>query len=257
MLTPGAFPILDNDDDPVDGLSAHFRAQTSAFEMLEVAVLAFLGPKVAAHAAAEGAREIYRFDMITASYPVYRIERDGRAIALVELPVGAAAATVVADDLFMGGLKAAVAVGSCGALRPLAEGEFVVPTRALRAEGTSYHYLPPSEWVETDPGVSAACVAAIEGRGHPASTVTTWTTDGLFRETAAMIEYRREQGCEVVEMECSALAAAAQFRGVRFGQVLFTADSLADEAYDPRDWGVDSHEVALRIAIDAAFGVEL
>ena len=72
-----------------------------------------------------------------------------------------------------------------------------------------------------------------------------------------MIEYRREQGCEVVEMECSALAAAAQFRGVRFGQVLFTADSLADEAYDPRDWGVDSHEVALRIAIDAAFGVEL
>lgn len=257
MLTRGAWPILDHDDDPVDGLSAHFVAALGEIDLPEVAVFAILGRKLAAHAAAEDAELICRVDMITASYPVYRVRRAGREVALVELPVGAPAALIVADLLFLRGLRAAVAVGSCGALRPMAEGEFAVPRRALRDEGASHHYLPPSVWVDTDAEVSRACVAAIEGRGHTAALVSAWTTDALLRETAAMIAHRRAQGCEVVEMECAALAAAAQFRGVRFGQVLFTADSQAAEAYDPRDWGVDSHEVALRIALDAAFGVQL
>ncbi|MGB3954664.1 MAG: phosphorylase, partial [Brooklawnia sp.] len=128
--------------------------------------------------------------------------------------------------------------------------------RALRAEGTSHHYLPAAESVGTDPQVRAACIAAIEARGHPAVEVTTWTTDGFYRETPAMIDRRLGQGCSVVEMECAAWAAWAQYRGVRFGQILFTADSLAGGVYDPRDWGTGSHEVALRMAIDAAFTVQ-
>ncbi len=256
MLTPGGWPILDHDDDPTDGLSGFFLAQSRDVVLPRVAVLAFLGPAVRAHADAEGAEQIYSVDMITASYPVYRIVREQAQIALVEVPVGAPAATIVADDLFLRGLDAAVAVGSCGALRPFEEGEYIVPARALRDEGTSYHYLPPADWVDTDPLVSQACLTAIAGRGHPATSASTWTTDALYRETAAMIERRRAQGCSVVDMECASLAAAAQFRGVRFGQILFAADSLAGDDYDPRDWGVDSHEVALRMAIDAAFEVE-
>lgn len=256
MLTPGDWPILDYDDDPTDGLSGFFLAMGGDVTLPRVVVLAFLGSAVARHAEAEGAEQIHSMDMITASYPLYRITRGDAAVGLVEVPVGAAAATIVADDLFLRGLRAAVAVGSCGALRPFEEGEFIVPARALRDEGTSYHYLPPSDWVDTDPLVSKACLSAIAGRGHPATSASAWTTDGLFRETEQMVERRRDQGCAVVDMECAALASAAQFRGVQYGQILFAADSLAGDAYDPRDWGVDSHEVALRMAIDAAFDVE-
>ena len=53
-----------------------------------------------------------------------------------------------------------------------------------------------------------------------------------------MVQYRREEGCKVVEMECSALAACARFRKILFGQILFTADTLADaENYDARGLG--------------------
>lgn len=255
MLTPGAWPILDHDDDPDDLISGLLWGGTKV-ELPSRAVLAILGSKVAAHANAQGWEQIDAVEMITASYPIHLATRDGRELALVEAPVGAPATVMVAEWLVQRGVRTVVAVGSCGALHDFGEGEFMVPTKALRDEGTSHHYLPPSTWVATDPQVSAACSAAIRGRGHSAAEVATWTTDGFFRETRAMIERRKQQGCGVVEMECASLAAWAKFRGVGFGQILFTADSLAGEHYDPRDWGVDSHEVALRIGLDAGFAVE-
>jgi uridine phosphorylase len=65
----------------------------------------------------------------------------------------------------------------------------------------------------------------------------TWTTDAFYRETPDMITYRKEEGCSVVEMECATLAAVAQFRGIRFGQLLYSGDILTDfENYDERGW---------------------
>lgn len=81
--------------------------------------------------------------------------------------------------------------------------------------------------------------------------VITWSTDGFYRETKDMVEYRINEGCKVVEMECSALAAVAEFRGAVWGEILFTADSLANvEKYDPRGFGGDSIEYALKLSLD-------
>ena len=69
--------------------------------------------------------------------------------------------------------------------------------------------------------------------------VSTWLTDGFFREIKDKVEYRKKEGCAVVEMECSALSACAGFRKVVWGMILYTADSLADvEKYDERHWAV-------------------
>lgn len=254
MLTPGIWPILDHDDDPADVVSPLLFPPPHV-QLPRRAVLAILGDRVAEHARAEGLRQVDSVDMVTAKYPIHVAERDGEQVAIVEAPVGAPAAVMVAEYLSQRGVEIAVAVGSCGALRDFPEGSFLLPSRALRDEGTSYHYAPPGMWVETDAGVRAACQMAVAARGHKSVEVPVWTTDGFFRETRAMIDRRIGQGCAAVEMECAAWASWAKFRGVRFGQILFSADSLAGEAYDPRDFGVDSHEVALRMAIDAAFGV--
>ncbi|MGI5951388.1 MAG: nucleoside phosphorylase [Brooklawnia sp.] len=283
MLTPGIWPILDHDDDPADVISPLMAGQTGAqlparavlailgdgvarhaaaeqlpqtgAQLPARAVLAILGDGVARHAAAEQLPQIGAVDLVTASYPIHLAERDGHQVAIVEAPIGAPAAVMVAEYLAARGVRIAVAVGSCGALRDFSEGTFLVPTRALRDEGTSYHYAPPGMWVQTDPDVRAACAAAVAGRGHKVLEVPVWTTDGFYRETPAVIDRRIGQGCAAVEMECAAWSAWARFRGVRFGQILFTADSLAGGGYDPRDFGVDSHEVALRMAIDAASSV--
>ena len=66
-----------------------------------------------------------------------------------------------------------------------------------------------------------------------------------------MVKYRLEEGCEVVEMECAGMAACAKKRGAKFGQFLFTADSLANvHEYDTRDWGLASHEKALLLGLE-------
>ncbi len=86
--------------------------------------------------------------------------------------------------------------------------------------------------------------------------VQTWTTDGFFRETQGMVAYRKNDGCSVVDMECSALAACAAFRGAEFGMIFYTADSLANiNEYDERDWGENAKKYALRLCLDAVMNL--
>ena len=86
--------------------------------------------------------------------------------------------------------------------------------------------------------------------------VITWSTDGFFRETKEKVEYRKKEGCAVVEMECSALCACASFRKVIWGMMLYTADSLADvERYDERHWGGNADEYALTLCLDAVLEI--
>ena len=82
--------------------------------------------------------------------------------------------------------------------------------------------------------------------------VITWSTDGFFRETKEKVAYRKSEGCSVVEMEYSALAAVSAFRGATWGMILYTADSLADvDKYDERNLGGNAYEYALTLCLDA------
>jgi uridine phosphorylase len=169
----------------------------------------------------------------------------------VQSPIGAAAAAQILDTLVTCGVKKVIAVGSCGVLADLPENAFIVPTKALRAEGTSYHYLPASRYIELDDEPIAVMERCFGKIGIPFVTCVTWTTDGFFRETADMVKYRLVEGCAVVEMECAALAACCRKRGAQFGQFLFTADSLANvHEYDARGFGTESHEKALLLGLD-------
>ena len=149
------------------------------------------------------------------------------------------------------GCRKVIAVGSCGVLADMQEDAFLVPVRALRAEGTSYHYLPASRYIELDEEPISVIEETFQKLDLPFVTCTTWSTDGFFRETKDMVKYRLEEGCSVVEMECAALAACCRKRGAAFGQFLFTADSLANvHAYDAREFGKNSHEKALLLGLD-------
>ena len=111
--------------------------------------------------------------------------------------------------------------------------------------------MPPSRFVELNREVLNSMEQTLKKMNLPYTECTTWSTDGFYRETRDKIEYRKSEGCMVVEMECSALAACAKLRGAKFGQLLFTADSLANEdAYDERDWGSKSLEKALLLCLD-------
>jgi len=245
-------PILEYDPDADDLIRPGLLTRLAGDRLPRVGVVTFLGDISRGWVAEQGWPVGSTVDMVTSTFPIWTGEYDGVKLALAELPVGAPAAVIVVEQMLAVGVETIVAVGSCGALGPVELGEFLLPVRALRDEGTSYHYLPPARWVETNAAVLAACRSALEARGLKGTDCDTWTTDGFFRETAGLVARRREEGCTVVEMECAALAACAQLRGARYGQILYSADTLAGEEHDIRGWGHATRGTALLAALDAA-----
>lgn len=215
-------------------------------------VFAFLGEYISTYASKTETVQISEFLSMTKRYPIYITKYQGEEITLCEAPVGAAAATQILDWLIAYGVREIISAGSCGALERFAEGTFLVPYKALRDEGTSYHYAPPSRFMHINEDARKAIEKTVLEHGMKYQEVVTWSTDGFFRETKEKVAYRRSEGCSVVEMECSALAACSAFRGVKWGMILYTADSLADvERYDERHWGGNAYEYALTLCLDA------
>ena len=166
--------------------------------------------------------------------------------------MGAAAAAELLDWLISYGVREIISAGSCGVLTPFDEGTFLVPCKALRDEGTSYHYAPPSEEAVLEPACVDAVCQALEDMDAPYARVKTWTTDAFFRETRGKVEKRLKQGCSIVEMECAAMATVAAFRNVKFAQFMWAADSLSGEKWDARNLnklGTDAGEIYMEAAI--------
>ena len=215
-------------------------------------VFAFLGDYIDEYAKKNGARTVSDFISATKHYPIYVINYKGEDITLCQAPVGAAPAAQILDWLMAYGVRKIISAGSCGSLVSFPESTFLVPWKALRDEGTSYHYAPPSRFMEISITARNAIKQTILEHGMRYQEVITWSTDGFFRETKEKVEYRKSEGCTVVEMECSALAACAAFRGADWGMILYTADSLADvEKYDMRNWGGNAYEYGLTLCLDA------
>ncbi len=188
-------------------------------------------------------------------HPFYEIEHQGRRLAIVPCPVGAATAVGQLELAIAMGSRAFVACGGAGSLRQdVTLGHLVVVTSALRDEGTSFHYAPPSRTIDADPRGVRAITETLDAHGVPYATGRTWTTDAFYRETHAKIADRRGEGCLTVEMEASALAAVARFRGVPLGQVLYGGDDLTGTEWDHRDWQSQAHvrDNLLSLAADAA-----
>lgn len=252
MLSLGDFALLDLDSDPQDLIGGWDRETYAPDTLPSRLVMAFLGPTVDQFAAERGWAVGAELESITRNFPYFVTEHRGTQVGIVLAPLGAPAAVQNLEFGINLGVRHVVAVGSCGALHSHEENAMLVPTRALRDEGTSYHYAPAGDWIDLDPASVQAVKDALVAADRDFAEVTTWTTDGFYRETPAVIHRRKEQGCDVVDMECSALAAASAFRGVDYAQLLYTADSLADlDAHDPRGWGIAARATALELALDA------
>lgn len=250
MIIKNEIPILEFDTEKTAVIMP--RHQNLDLHLPEKTVFAFMCEYVDEYAKAAGGKQVALFESATKDYSIYVINHAGEDICLVQAPVGAAAATQILDWLIGYGVKKIIAGGCCGALKDYAEGEFLIPYKALRDEGTSYHYAPPSRYIEINKGAVSAIENTFKEHSLPYEKVITWSTDGFYRETKEKVHYRKEEGCSVVEMECSALAACAKMRNAIFGQILYTADTLANlENYDARNWGQNAKEYALKLCLDA------
>ncbi len=137
----------------------------------------------------------------------------GMEVGIVGRVVGAPFAVLVAEELFASGCQLLLSITSAGQILSLGQPPYVVLIdRALRDEGTSYHYLPPSPYSSLDPILREIVWAQWNHTQVPLFTGATWTTDAPFRETEAQIAWCREQGILAVEMEAAALYAVASVK---------------------------------------------
>jgi uridine phosphorylase len=188
------------------------------------------------------------------NHPICVMTHKGVEIALVSPGVGAPAAVTSLEVLISLGSTKVIGCGGAGIIRPGFDvGHVIVPTGAVRDEGTSYHYAPAGAPVAPHPRALAAIDDVLAEAGIPHDHGLTWTTDAFFRETRDKVRRRREQGCIAVEMEASAMFAAAAFRGAVYAQLLYAGDDVSAEEWDHREWEKQSsaRERLLDLSLDA------
>lgn len=190
---------------------------------------------------------------------VYRLGRGARSLTVAFPGVGAPFAAAVLEELIALGGSRFIVCGGAGVLDgSIPAGRWILPTEALRAEGTSYHYQRRGRFSRPHPAAVAALAKACRVRGQAPLRTRTWTTDAVYRETPAMVRRRRAEGCLVVEMEAAALFAVARFRKVILGQLLYAGDDVSGSDWDQRGWTrrLDVRTELFELAVDACRRIE-
>lgn len=179
---------------------------------------------------------------------LYEFDEEGMRFGVIGCAVGAPFAVLLAEELFVSGCRFLVSMTSAGQI--VSQGEppyFVVIDRALRDEGTSYHYLPPGEFAEADGALVAAAMGALGDVGLAVYQGAAWTTDAPFRETAAAIERARERGILAVEMEAAALYAFARARAKPVLCLAHVTNRMAVDAGDFEKGDADGAHASLKV----------
>ena len=173
---------------------------------------------------------------------------------MVDMVIRTSVPAELMDEMLALGAKRVLLYGSCGVLdASLTAGRLILPTAACRDEGTSYHYLPPADYVDIPTAERLGEI--FDELGLPYVKGRVWTTDAIYRETRANVEKRRADGCIAVDMECASAMAVGRFRSAEVYQFLYAEDSLDGSEWDARTWGAvpaSDYEKYLRVALEAA-----
>jgi uridine phosphorylase len=251
------YPILEFD--PAKEAVLEPTIQIKPVEVSEYCVFSFFRDVIEKVVSEYPVRTVKVLNSEMGKHPLYEMEFNGQKVAFFHSPVGAPFAAAALEEVIALGCRKFIACGGSGVLDSNIHcGNVVVLHSALRDEGTSYHYLPPSREVEADPSAVHAIKAALEARKVDYITTKAWTTDAVYRETRGIISKRKAEGCLVVEMEAAAFFAVAKFRGVKFGQVVYGGDDISCEEWDHRDWSKqkDVRERLFWLSVEACLNIK-
>jgi uridine phosphorylase len=187
------------------------------------------------------------------AWPCYHTELDsfnlaGQTVGIIGRAVGAPFAVLIAEELFASGCRLLLSLTSAGQIVPAGlPPYFVIIERALRDEGTSYHYAAPSDFAEADPRLVAIAGEALKGSELTFLVGASWTTDAPFRETAEAIASARARGLLAVEMEAAALYTFARAARVQLLCLAHVTNTMGRTEQDFEKGEADGTADALRV----------
>lgn len=203
----------------------------------KVAIMCFFKEIVDKYSQLNDAKVVMEVYHDVISWKFYKLLYNNVEVVFCYAPMGAPLCVNIMEDLFINGVEFVIACGGCGVLEEIPLGNILLPISAIRDEGTSFHYIKPSKEINLNTKSLRKVKNILNDLEIPFMECKSWTTDASKRETPKKIELRKKQGCSVVEMECSAMTACAQFRKKEFVELLYSGDILADTFnYDSRGW---------------------
>ena len=228
-----AFPILEYDDAPLAKLNpSHFAEPKFDTDKLVITFFPEVIEKLLDQEAIFEDRIIPGENRI----PIYRFS--GYPDVLLTLgQVGCPACAGNLDLFHAMGITKVMFCGGGGVLdKDIQVGQLLVVEGAIRDEGFSYQYIPPSRVIYTEKETNEKIINYLKAHEIPYLQGLTWTTDAIFRETPDRIALRKEEGAKIVEMEQAGCIAVAKFRHFSYGALIYGGDDLSGEEWSNRGW---------------------
>lgn len=166
---------------------------------------------------------------------LYIFKQSGGSVGIMgNFGFGAPVAVTLSEVLIAMGVKRIINIGVAGTLQKHIDiGDIVVCDKAIRDEGTSYHYLPPDIYAYPHSELTKRITETLDNNSIEYFTGPSWTTDAPYRETVAEVSRYQDEGILTVEMEASAVFALGAHRNVEVGAIFTISDSLADLKWKP------------------------
>jgi uridine phosphorylase len=187
------------------------------------------------------------------NWPCYHTDLDtftlaGQRVGIIGRAVGAPFAVLVAEELFASSCRLLLSLTSAGQISPIKPPPyFIIIERALRDEGTSYHYAPAADFAEASASWVALADHAATAAGLEVLVGATWTTDAPFRETADAIAAAKAKGMLAVEMEAAALYAFARASGSAVLCLAHVTNTMGQTVHDFEKGARDGTQEALAL----------
>lgn len=164
---------------------------------------------------------------------MYEFKIGKTSVGIIGCAVGASFAVLLAEQMFVSGCKLLISITSAGIINPPpGNTKFIMIDKALRDEGTSFHYLPPDEEASINPGLLNQFSPLLNTEKMGVVSGKSWTTDAPYRETQAAINLAMAKGVNAVEMEAAGLYAFAQSHHMKVVCFAHLTNTMAQEGDD-------------------------
>lgn len=178
------------------------------------------------------------------------------SVAIADFGVGAPITAARMEELIAWGVEQFISIGTAGSLQTKAPiGHLIVCEKAIRDEGTSHHYLPPSKYIHAPRRMTNKLISQLKKIESPFLVGTSWTTDSLYRQTAEEIEQLQKENVLTVEMEAAALFAVAHFYQIDLGAMFAISDTHTNLEWQPHfedERTLNGLKVLLQAALDVS-----
>ncbi|MHB8359865.1 MAG: nucleoside phosphorylase [Thermoplasmataceae archaeon] len=155
-----------------------------------------------------------------------------RNLIVIRIPPGAPLAVATVEELVSLGVRKFLILGTAGSISTRANfNDIVLCTKAVRDEGTSYHYIRPSTYAYPSKPLTRSLLEALKKKGMMTLSGPSWTTDAPYMETIEEISEFRRRGVITVEMEAASVFAVSVRRNVESAAVFSISDELHGESW--------------------------